>query len=126
MFFWLETINTTSRYFWFLISSCRAFNFADLMSQSFPNAQNSTMWRHLPMWRHIVMKLLEYFCCILNFLRWKNEVICFIQEKVMYIFVLCKEFRGGAKLPPLFISLELLIVEKRQTPFWKPNKLLLF
>ena len=89
IFFWLETINIISYCFWFLISSCRAFNFADLMSQSYPNPQNSTMWRHSPMWRHSVMKLPEYSCFIINFLRWKNEVICFTQGKVMYIFTLC-------------------------------------
>ena len=45
-----------------------------------------------PKWRHNVMKTSEKLFCVIILLLWKNEVVCIIQTKVMYVFILYVKF----------------------------------
>ena len=91
-----------------------------------PPPLKSKICRILPIWCHSVLKLRENFHFMIIFLLSKNEVICSFQKKIIYIFILCSEYGGEGLNYPLSVSFEPLIVEKRQTPFWKQKNTLLF
>ena len=95
--------------FVWIMQSTSFFYSSKIKKQKTTSESIMVIWRHMnkwrqikdlgvfwnilePKWRHKVMNISEKLFCVIILLLWKNEVVCIIQTKVMYVFILYEKF----------------------------------